>query len=215
MKNLFFLVFIISVLSLCLFAGEYDIRKLKWGMSVEELQQEEGLGSNLYKEEELSGIKVEVLFGCDNQGLYSVTYHTRTQEFADIADNKLRDKYGSPKTELDYSFLMKSKNILKRYPTAVVYIVEEGDYSELDNIKSTGSGISEKKLIRNGLSKRKKWEYGNTVALLLISPDGAALSYWSKAYHYESKEKFKALILELKKRVKKTGKNKSEKVEKF
>ena len=215
MKNHFVLVFIIAVLSVSLFAGKYDIRRLKWGMSIEEVQEVEGLGSNLYKGEELSGIQIEVLFGCDKQGLYSVTYHARTQEFADIADNRLRDKYGTPKTELDYSFLMKSRHILKRYPTAVVAIMVDGDYSALDNIKSTGSGISERNIIKNGLTKRKMWEYGNTVVLLLISPEGAALSYWSKAYHYTSKEKFKALVEELKKRAKKTGKNKSEKVDKF
>ncbi|MGD2086124.1 MAG: hypothetical protein PVH61_08075 [Candidatus Aminicenantes bacterium] len=197
-----------------LFSEEYDIRKLKWGMTFEEIQRAEGLGSNFYKSEVLLGIRVEVLFGFDSKGLYSVTYSTRERYFANEVRKVMKKKYGEPKSDLDYSHLLKVKNILEKHPDAVALAFEDGDFSELDDIRSTDAVVNEKKVIRNALTKRDMWQYGNTIALLLDSHEGAALTYWSKTYHNENKKKFAEFFKELKKKVTKK-KKKSDDADKF
>jgi hypothetical protein len=192
------------------FSEEYDIRKLKWGMSFEEIQRIEGLGSNFYKSEDLLGIRVEVLFGFDSKGLYSVTYSTRERFFANEARKVMVKKYGEAKTDLDYSHLLKVQSILKKHPDAVVLAFEDGDFSELDDIRSTDAIVNEKKVIRNALTKRGMWEFGSTIALLLDSHEGAALTYWSKTYHNENKKKFDEFIKELKTKVTKKKKKKDD-----
>jgi hypothetical protein len=213
MKKNFVFFFISVMLVSFVFSEEYDIRKLKWGMSFEEIQRAEKLGSDFYKSEDLLGIRVEVLFGFDSKGLYSVTYSTRERFFANEARKVMKKKYGEAKSDLDYSHLLKVKDILIKHPDAVALAFEDGDFSELDDIQSTDVIVSEKKVIRSALSKRDMWEFGNTIALLLDSHEGAALTYWSKTYHNENKKKFDEFFKELKKKVKK--KKKSDDADKF
>jgi hypothetical protein len=215
MKKNFVFILASVILFSCLFSEEYDIRKLKWGMSFEEVQAVEGLGSNFYKEEDLLGIKVEVLFGCDNKGLYSVSYTTREQIFAEDARQVMVKKYGEPKSGLDYSLLVKIKDMLENFPDAVMQVLENNDFSALANAKGTDTTVNEKKILRSALAKRDMWEFGNTIALLLKSIDGASLTYWSKAYHEENKKIFEAFIEELKRKVKKVEKKKTTEGDKF
>lgn len=210
-----FVFFLTSVMLVSfVFSQEYDIRKLKWGMPFEEIQRIEGLSSNFYKSEDLLGIRVEVLFGFDSKGLYSVTYSTRERFFANEARKVMKKKYGEAKSDLDYSYLLKVQNILKKHPDAVALAFEDGDFSELDDIQSTDAVVNEKKVIRNALTKRDMWEFGSTVALLLDSHEGAALTYWSKTYHNENKKKFDLFFKELKTKVTKK-KKKSDDADKF
>jgi len=214
MKKIFFFL-LLSVMAVSfVFPEEYDIRKLKWGMSFEEIQRIEGLSDNFYKNEELLGVRVEVLFGFDSKGLYSVTYSSQERFFANEVRKVMKKKYGEPKSELDYSYLLKVKNILEKHPDAVALAFEDGDFSELDDIQSANAVVNEKRVIRNALTKRNMWEYGNTIALLLDSHQGSALTYWSKTYHHENKKKFDEFFTELKKKVKKKEK-KSDDAEKF
>lgn len=209
-----FVFFLISVMLVSfVFSEEYDIRKLKWGMSFEEIQRSEGLGNNFYKSEDLLGVRVEVLFGFDSKGLYSVTYSTPEKFFANEARKVMVKKYGEAKSDLDYSHLLKVKDILIKHPDAVDLAFEDGDFSELDDIQSTHAIVNEKKVIRNALTKRDMWEFGSTIALLLDSHEGAALTYWSKSYYDENKKKFDEFFKELKKKVKK--KKKSDDADKF
>jgi hypothetical protein len=210
MKKIFlFLLISVTAVSF-VFSEEYDIRKLKWGMSFEEIQRAEGLSDNFYKNEELLGVRVEVLFGFDSKGLYSVTYSSRERFFANEARKVMKKKYGDPKSELDYSYLLKVKNILEKHPDPVALAFEEGDFSELDDIQSTNAVVNEKRVIRNALAKRDMWEYDNTIALLLDSHQGGALTYWSKTYYKENKKKFDEFFTELKKKVKKKKKKKDD-----
>ncbi len=212
-------IFVFLLTGVCLvsaaFSQEYDIRKLKWGMSYDEVQQAEQLDTNFYKSEDLLGMKVEVLFGCGNKGLYSVTYSTQEKIFAAEALKVMKKKYGEPKSDLDYYYLLQIKNVLKIYPDAVILALEKEDFSGLaENRASSASG--EKKLIKNALTKRYMWEFGNTTALLLDSIEGGALSYWSKTHFNESKQKFIAYIEELKKLAQKPAeKSKKDEGEKF
>jgi hypothetical protein len=215
MKKSFVFILASVILVSCLVSEEYDIRKLKWGMSFEEVQAIEGLGSNFYKEEELLGIKVEVLFGCDNKGLYSVSYTTRETTFAEDARKVMVKKYGEPKSGLDYALLVKIKDMLDHYPDAVMQVLENNDFSTLANVKGADSAVNEKKIIASALAKRDMWEFGNTTALLLKSIEGASLTYWSKTYHNESKKKFEAFLEELKKKAKKVEKKKNTEGDKF
>jgi hypothetical protein len=212
MKKLFLFVIFVILVSSLLFCQDYDIRKLKWGMSFEEVKNSEKLGDDFFKTEELLGIKVEINFGFDYKGLYSVTYSTRSKDFAVKAGDVLRKKYGQPQTGLDYSFLMQSKQIMKQYPEAVVTMYEKGDKSLLASIRNG----DERKLIRNALAKQDIWIYGNSMALLLNSPDVARLSYWSKSHQEESKKKFATFILEMKKKIKANkSKKKNDDTDKF
>ncbi|MGE5340518.1 MAG: hypothetical protein ACM3SY_03460 [Candidatus Omnitrophota bacterium] len=176
-----------------------DIRKLNWGMPFDQVQRIENLKGEFYKDEELFGTKVEVLFGCDMKGLYSVTYSTQEKFFADQANKMLQKKYGAPKTSLDYGFLLRSKDILKSYPDTVIPVFEKGTFFKLN--ENPEIPMEEKKVIRVGLTKRSIWEYGNTVVLLLNSVDGAVLSYYSKPYYEESKKNFTDFMTELKRKV--------------
>lgn len=215
MKKFFLFVLISIILVSIVFPEQYDIRKLRWGMSFEEVQRVEGLENNLYKAEELLGQKVEVFFGCDNKGLYSVAYSTKEKMFAGEARQVMIKKYGEAKSDLDYSHLIKVQNILEKHPNAVVPALDKGNYSELDNLKSADSILNEKKVIRNALIKRDMWQFGNTVALLLDSYEGAALTYWNKSYHLENKKKFEAFLIELRKKVTKSPKKEKDESEKF
>lgn len=212
-KNFVFFLTGVMLVSF-VFSQEYDIRKLKWGMPYEEIQRIEGLGSDFYKSEQLLGITVDVLFGFDSKGLYSVTYSTQERFFADEVRKIMVKKYGEAKSGLDYSNLIKVQSILKKYPDAVVLAFDDGDFSELDDIQGTEVIVSEKKAIRNALTKRDMWEFGNTIALLLKSPRGAALTYWSKTYYNENKKKFDEFITELRKNVT-TKKKKKDDADKF
>lgn len=206
MKKTFSLLLVIIVTGFFIFSQEYDIRKLKWGMSFDEVTEIEGLKDSLYKSEELLGMKVEVIFGCNNKGLYSVIYSTMNPAFGQVAADKLNQKYGEPKIDLDYSFLLESKEILLQYPRAVVDILEKNDLTEFNRIGTSYSNVNVRKIIKGGLTKRKMWEYGNTTALLLDSPTGGILSYRPKAHHELNKKKFKELLEELKKEAKKKKK---------
>jgi hypothetical protein len=212
MKKVFLLVFFMVLVSSVLFSQNYDIRKLRWGMSFEEVKSTEKLGDDFFKSEELLGNKVEINFGFDYKGLYSVTYSTRSKEFAIKAGDVLRKKYGKPQTGLDYSYLIHAKQIMKQYPEAIVETYEKGDVSALGSIRNG----DERKLIRNALAKQDVWIYGNSMALLLNSPDVARLSYWSKNHQEESKKKFASFILELKKKIKDNkSKKKGDDTDKF
>ncbi len=218
MKKFFAFILILGVigtLSLSVFASDFDIRKLKWGMSYEEIQQIEGIENEFYKEEELLATKVEVLFGCDNKGLYSVTYSAHEYEFAEKVGALLRKKYGEPKSDVDYSFLIKFKNTLSKYPDIVVNAYEKNDFKLLSTIKIGESNIDEKKVILGGLSKRDLWEYGNTVVLLLKSPEGVVLTYLCKTNYNDDKKKFTEFYQELKKNSGKVEKKPTEEGEKI
>lgn len=199
MKKTFTLLLVIVLTGFFAFSEEYDIRKLKWGMSYDEVKEIEGLADSLYKSEELLGMKVEVVFGCNNKGLYSVIYSTPNSGFGEVAAEKLNKKYGEPKLDLDYSFLMESKDILMDYPKAVVDILVNNDHTEFNRIGTSYSNVNVRKIIDGGLTKRKMWEYGNTTALLLDSPTGSILSYRPKTQHELNKKKFNELLEELKK----------------
>ena len=205
MKKVFLLILIIVIVGASVFSQENDVRKLKWGMSYTEIKEIEGLGDSLFKQEELLGMKVEVVFGCGNKGLYSVTYSSTNPMFLEKASVVLNKKYGEPKKDLDYSFLMEAKEMLKQYPRAVVDIFFKNDYKELEKIGTAYSKTDTKRIIRGGLTKRNKWEYGNTVALLLDNVSVRILSYRPKTHHYTNKKKFNELMEEFKKKV---GENK-------
>lgn len=213
MKKYFvFSIIIAVILVTSLAAQDYDIRRLNWGMSYSEVQEAEDLKDDLYKQEELLGMQVETIFGFHQGGLNSVTYTTRKLEFAEQVKVVLIKKYGPAKSELDYSFLISVKNILKKYPAVVVKAYEKGDFSDIgETVKST----DEQKIIRAALSKRDKWQDGKTIALLLNSPVGIVLSYWSASYHQDSKKKAEAFIAEIKKLVKKKEDKKKQDTDKF
>lgn len=215
MKKVFVFIFAAVILVSFVSSQEKDIRQLRWGMSFDEVQKIEELKDVFYKQEELLGVSVEVIFGMGGKGLYSVTYSAREREFAEKAGELLNKKYGDPKTDLDYSYLINSKNILDQYPDVVIQIYEKNDFSRLETVKSTDATINVKRIIKAGLSKRSMWEHGNTVALLLDSPEGIVLSYYSKPYHYENKKKFNTILADLKKKAKKEIKKKATDVDKF
>lgn len=202
-------VFIASTMPV--FSQDYDIRKLRWGMSFEAVKAAENLGDDFFKQEELLGIMVEINFGFDYKGLYSVTYSTRDKEFAVKAGDVMKKKYGEPGTSLDYPFILQSKIILKQYPKQVLEFYEKGDASSLDTVSSR----DERKLIRNALAKQDIWHYGNTTALLLNSQDVAKLSYWSKPHFEENKKKFSDFLTELKSKIQQAPKKKTDDTEKF
>jgi hypothetical protein len=199
MKKVFLLVFTMFVMGIVVFSQDYDVRKLKWGMTYGKVKEVEKLGDSFFKEEELLGLKMEVVFGCGSGGLYSVIYSTMNAEFEERVAPVLIKKYGEPITDLDYSFLMEAKDILKRHPKAVVDILEKNDYSELDLIEESYSDVDDRKIIKGGLAKRKVWKFGNTVVLLLNNVTGGVLSYRPKSAYDESKKKFNDLLVELKK----------------
>ncbi len=201
MKKVFLVILIIVIIGAFAFSQENDVRKLKWGMSYSEIKEIEGLGDSLFKQEELLGMKVEVVFGCGNKGLYSVTYSSANPIFLEKASEVLNKKYGEPKKDLDYSFLMEAKEMLKQYPRAVVDIFFKNDFKELEKVGTAYSKTDAKRIIRGGLTKRNKWEYGNTVALLLDNVSVAILSYRPKTFHYANKKKLNELMEELKKKV--------------
>lgn len=215
MKKVFVFIFTAVILVSFVSSQENDIRQLRWGMSFDEVQKIEELKDVFYKQEELLGVSVEVIFGMGGKGLYSVTYSAREKEFAEKAGELLKKKYGDAKTDLDYSYLINSKNILDQYPDVVIQIYEKNDFSRLETVKSTDATINVKRIIKAGLSKRSMWEHGNTVALLLDSPEGIVLSYYSKPYHYENKKKFNTILADLKKKAKKEIKKKATDVDKF
>lgn len=206
MKKVLLLSLVIMITGAFVFSQQYDIRKLKWGMPYDKVMEVEGLKTSLYKSEELLGMQVEILFGCGTQGLYSVAYQTMNAEFVIRVTPLLTKKYGEPGSDLDYSFLMESKDILKRHPKAVVDIVQKNDFTELNKIEASYSSVDERKIIKGGLAKRKTWEYGNTVALLLDNVTGGVLSYRPKDLHYANKKKFEQLVEEFKKTPKKKKK---------
>jgi hypothetical protein len=203
MKKIFLLALTIIIIGAFAYSQEYDVRKLKWGMSYTQVKEIEALGDSLFKQEELLGMKVEVVFGCGNKGLYSVTYSSSNPMFVGKASAVLNKKYGEPKKDLDYSFLMEAQGMLKQYPRAVVDIFYKNDYKALEKIGTAYSNTDAKRIIRGGLAKRNKWEYGNTVALMLDSVTGAVLSYRPKTDHYANKKKFNELMEELKKKMEK------------
>lgn len=202
MKKGFLLVLTVIIIGTLVFSQEYDVRKLKWGMSYGKVKEVEKLGDSFFKEEELLGLKMEVVFGCGTGGLYSVTYSTMNAEFTERLSPVLIKKYGEPSSDLDYSFLMEAKDILKRHPKAVVDILEKNDYSELDLIEESYSDVDDRKIIKGGLAKRMVWKYGNTVVLLLNNVTGGVLSYRPKTAYEENKKKFNDFLVELKKLVK-------------
>ena len=211
MKRLILFTVLVIIMSSLLVCQDYDIRKLKWGMPFEDVKQAEALGEDFFKQEELLGISVDVRFGFDYKGLYSVIYSTRGKEFAGKASEVLHKKYGKSDIGLDYSFIMQSRAILNQHSEEVVNTYEKGDMSYLDKIKNS----DERKLIRNLLTKQAKWEFGNTVALLLDSPDVGSLSYWAKVHHYENKKKFAQLLVDLKIKNKKNAAKKTDDTDKF
>lgn len=212
MKKHFVFILTGVILVSFLTAQDFDIRRLNWGMSYEQVQTAEELKDNLYKEEELLGIKVETIFGFHKGGLNSVTYTTRKLEFGEQVKSVLINKYGTAQSELDFSYLISVKHILKKYPGVVIKAYEKDDFADLEkSVKSS----DEQKIIRAALSKRDKWQDGKTIALLLNSPVGVVLSYWSASYHQDSQKKAEAFIAELKKMVKKKTDKKKEDTDKF
>jgi hypothetical protein len=86
----------------------------------------------------------------------------------------------------------------------------------LNQIGTSYANVDVKKIIKGGLAQRHKWEYGNTVTLLLNDVPGGILSFRPKSEHYANKKKFEQLIEELKKLVKdKKIKDKSDSDEVF
>jgi len=211
MKKILLLVLLVIIFVVPGSSQEDDVRKLKWGMSYKTVKEIEGLGRDFYKTEELLGMKVEVVFNCGNRGLYSVVYSSKNVEFTERMAPLLIKRYGEPGTDLDYSFLMESRDILDEYPQAVVDIVVDKDFTELNQIGTSYANVDVKKIIKGGLAARQKWEYGNTVAMLLNDVPGGILSFRPKTEHYENKKKFEAFLEELKKQVKGKADKKSKK----
>jgi hypothetical protein len=211
MKKIFLFTFLITLTACLVFAQDYDIRKLKWGMAFDDVKSAEDLGDDFFKTEEIMGIDVNINFGFDYRGLYSVIYSTRDKDFMTKVGDVLRKKYGNPKTGLDFSFLVQSKSLLKKYPEAVVNLYEKGNEAALEKIKNS----DERKLIKTILTRRNMWTYGNTWVLLLDTPEVTVLSYWFKDHQLESKTKFVELIEELKKKVKKEKTKKAKEADKF
>ncbi len=200
-------VFIFAILCVTLLTSqEYDIRKLKWGMSYDKVTQIEGLGSELFKQERLLGMKVEVAFGCGARGLYSVTYTSEDRSFAVKASAKLNQKYGNPREGLDYSFLMDISEVLKQFPEVVDAILTSNNFALLGQIEVSYEGMDVRKALRGAMSKRTVWEGGNTIALMLDSPDKVVLSYRPKKEHYANKKKFEAVWKEIKSKISKKKK---------
>lgn len=202
MKKVLLLVLLVIGFVVPGFSEEADVRKLTWGMSYKKVKEIEGLRSNFYKTEELLGMKVDVVFNCGNRGLYSVVYSSKNVEFMERVGPLLVERHGEPGTGLEYSFLMESKDILKKYPRAVVDIITDKDFTALNQIGTSYSNVDVKKIIKGGLAVRKKWEHGNTVTLLLNDVPGGILSFRPKTEHYANKKKFEAFVEELKKQVK-------------
>ncbi len=201
MKKLMLAVLIIMLVGGLCFSQEYDIRKLKWGMSYDDVKRIEGLDDTLYKGETLQDVNVEVVFGVGKKGLHSVIYSSKDLAFAQMAAAVLSRKYGDSGKGMDYAFLVEAQEILKRYPKAVVELLEDKDYSALNLVGQ--SSTQHQKIIKGGLAKRQMWEYGTTVVLLLDSgTEGGVLSYRYKNIHQESEVKFGALLKELKGMVK-------------
>lgn len=199
MKKSILLLLVIVIVGVCGFSEEYDVRKLNWGMSYKTVKEIEGLDNNFYKTEEMLGMKVEVIFNCGNRGLYSVVYSSKNVEFVERFEPILEEKHGEPGTDLDYSFLVESWDILKEYPRAVVDIWVDNDFTALNQIGTSYSNVDVKKIIKGGLAQRKKWEHGNTVTMLLNDVPGGILSFRPKTEHYANKKKFEQLIEDLKK----------------
>lgn len=204
-KTLLFIIMTFLVVSLVQ-AQDNDIRKLKWGMGINAVKKIENLGDDNYKEEELLGSKVEVIFNCDKRGLYAVTYVTNDINFVDRVKPLLDKKYGEPGKGIDYSFLMEQKRILTKHAKIVVEIVAKNDYSGLNQLEASYGGVDERKVIKAGLSTRKMWSGGKTVALMLDDYNSAVLSYRPKQLHEENKKKFEVFIANLKSKVKKDKK---------
>lgn len=182
---------------------DYDIRKLKWWMSYDEVVANEKLEDSLYKEETLLGMPVEIVFGCNNKGLYSVTYSTEDPQFAEKVIPVLNRKYGKPVMALDYSFLVNdAKAILEQYPKIVVAILDNNDYSLLNTIEyQYDSEVDARKILKGGLTKRQMWMGGNTVASLLQQTLSTVLSYRPKDEHDANKKKFDSFYKALKDKV--------------
>ncbi|MCP4154573.1 MAG: hypothetical protein GY757_43015 [bacterium] len=209
MKKLFLTILIIVVMGSLAFSEENDIRQLNWGMSYEKVKDIEGLTHSFYKAEELLNLQVEVVFGSDlKKGLISVIYSCSELIFVDTIKEKLTEKYGEPKKDMDYSFLIEAQEILKRHPRAALDILLEQDFSEFNKIDATSSDVDESKIIKGGLAKRSMWEYGKTTVLLLNNVTGGILSYRPKTEHLENKKKFTLLVEELKVLAKKNTKKK-------
>lgn len=211
MRKFFLGCILVGLASVFLFLEEFDIRKLKWGMNYTELRKAEGLESDFYKTEEVLGLKVEVLFNLGKRGLHSVTYSTREKEFYDQARAVLEKKYGAPVKDLDYTYLLQSELVLKDYPGIVLEFLEKQDPAVLDSMRTTEGKMA----IRVGLATREVWQYGNTIVLLVSSPEGVVLSYRWKVEHQENKQKFEVLLETLKKKSKKPGEKEEEDVEKL
>lgn len=211
MKKFFLCMLIVLLSCSFLFSQEYDIRKLKWGMTYSQVQSAEGLTNEFYKLEDILGAKVEVVFSIGKKGLYSVTYSTRTDEFHAKAQGVLVKKYGEPTEDLDYPFLVQQQHILKEYPGITLKYMKKPDLALLQPVKTKEAKI----VIRMGLAKRELWKYPNSVALLIGSLDGVVLSYHSTAHYEESKKKFKTLLTTLKQLAEKPKKKEAEDVEKL
>ncbi|MCP4214984.1 MAG: hypothetical protein GY765_10015 [bacterium] len=215
MKKAYLFVIITCIIGSFLFSQQTDIRRLKWGMSYAKVKEIENLEDTLYKQDELLGIKVEIVFGCGKSGLTSVIYSTDDTTFVQKASEKLSKKYGEFKKDMDYAFLIEAKDILMQHPKAVIGMLEQNDLTELNNI-TTGGRSNAKLIIKGGLAKRYMWEYNNTVALLLDNVTTAILSYRPKKQYNEDKEKFKLLVQELKKKIKDDdAKKQSEEMDNF
>jgi len=211
MKRLFLGVLVVTVFFSFLFSDEYDIRKLKWGMTYSQVSAAEGLTNEFFKLEDVLGVKVEVVFNIGSKGLFSVTYSTRNIEFHTKAQNVLVKKYGEPEEDLDYSFLMQARLILLEFPDAVLEYMKKPSLAILNKIPSTDGKL----VFRLGLAKREIWQFGNSVALLVSGNDGVVLSYHSKNHYEESKKKFAELLETIKTKAKKYEQKQAEDVEKL
>lgn len=202
MKKGILLTIVFILFGAGLLAQEYDIRKLKWWMSYDKVVKAEKLEDSLFKEDILLDAKVEVIFGINQKGLYSVTYNTQDSMFAENVIPKLDKKYGPSRKELDYTFLMvQTQNLLKKYPQAVLNIMEKQDYSDLATLDiSYEEKVNLKKILKNGLTPHSYWE-GETTSALLFEDNDTVLSYRPKSFHYENKKTFELLLAQIRKDV--------------
>lgn len=211
MKRAFFIILTISLLTTFISAEEYDIRKLNWGMTLDEVRKAENLTDTLYKDEVLLDSKTEVVFGIGASGLEYVIYSTKDMSFLEKVTNLLNNKYGKPTEVLDYTFLLDAEKIMKSHPQAILMAVEDRDFSGFFSIKQNKKGRATAEALEAGLKMRKFWKKDKTAILLLDNMHEVYLSYRPLKIHEESRGKFAEIVKELKAQVNKKATRKKEK----
>ncbi len=213
MKKAILFILATGLFATLITADEYDIRKLKWGMPLDEVRKIENLTDTLYKDEILLESKTEVVFGLGTEGLEYVIYSTKDMTFLGRVTELLNRKYGKSTNILDYTFLLDAEKIMKANPEAILMAVEDDDFSGFFSIEKQKRGQGTAQALKAGLKKRKFWKKGNTAILLLDNIHEVYLSYRPLEIHEASKVKFKKIMKELKSMLNRREETKKKEVE--